>query len=111
YKCLGPSEQDGFIVVGQRISKWLKDNWNQDYFILLPATHPFTSLYISYLHYLDHAGIEITLAKLQSRFWVPGAIKLIRSIKKKCVYCRKIDESISGQSMGQVPNERMKPSP
>ena len=111
YRCLGPSIQDGYIVVGQRISKWLKDNWNQDYFILLPANHPFTRLYISYLHYSDHAGIETTLAKLQSRFWVPGAIKIIKSIKKKCVYCRKLSETISGQSMGQVSNERMKPSP
>ena len=35
YKCLSPTLQNGLIVVGQRISKWLKDNWNQDYFILL----------------------------------------------------------------------------
>ena len=111
YKCLGPSKQDGLIVVGQRISRWLKDNWNQEYFILLPSYHPFTKLYISYLHYRDHAGIENTLAKLQSRFWVPGAIKLIRSIKKKCVYCRRMNKSIAGQSMGQVTDERMKPSP
>ena len=100
YKCLGPSKQDDLIVVGQRISKWLKDNWNQDYFILLPANHLFTKLYISYLHYLDHAGVETTLAKLQSKFWVPGAIKVIKAIKNKCIYCRKMNESISGQSMG-----------
>ncbi|XP_063863037.1 uncharacterized protein LOC135102172 isoform X1 [Scylla paramamosain] len=76
---------NGVILVGQRISKWLKENWNQDHFMLIPANHPVTRLYVSSLHSRDHAGIETTLAKLQSKFWVPGARKLIKSIKDKCV--------------------------
>ena len=47
FRRLGPNiNSDGVIVVGQRITKWLKDNWNQDAFILLPAGHRFTKLFI-----------------------------------------------------------------
>ncbi|XP_037774994.1 uncharacterized protein LOC119572052 [Penaeus monodon] len=81
FKRLGPSVERGIIVVGQRISKWLKDNWNQENFMLIPNKHPVTRLYISCLHKVDHAGIETTLCKIQRKFWVPGARKLIRTIK------------------------------
>lgn len=41
---------DGTIMVGQRIENWLKQNWNQDSFTLLPGKRPFTVFYINYLH-------------------------------------------------------------
>ncbi|XP_063603426.1 uncharacterized protein LOC134779294 [Penaeus indicus] len=111
FKRLGPSVEKGIIVVGQRISKWLKDNWNQENFMLIPNKHPVTRLYISCLHKVDHAGIETTLCKLQRKFWVPGARKLIRTIKNKCVTCRKLNKKVEDQCMGQVRAERMKPAP
>ena len=112
YRRLGPSlTTNGLIVVGERISNWLKDNWNQSEYILLPYNHLFTKLLIEHYHSEDHAGIESTLAKLQSRFWVPKARKIIKSIKSKCVKCRILDKKIVGQSMGPLPNERMNPSP
>ncbi|XP_037773213.1 uncharacterized protein LOC119568873 [Penaeus monodon] len=111
FKRLGPSVERGIIVVGQRISKWLKDNWNQENFMLIPNKHPVTRLYISCLHKVDHAGIETTLCKIQRKFWVPGARKLIRTIKNKCVTCRKLNKKVEDQCMGQVRAERMKPAP
>lgn len=112
YKRLGPMMMDnGVISVGQRISKWLKENWNQDHFMLIPANHPVTRLYVSSLHNRDHAGIETTLAKLQSKFWVPGARKIIKSVKDKCVTCRKLLKQTENQCMGQMLEERMKPTP
>lgn len=111
YKSLGPVLLNGIIVVGQRIAKWLKDNWNQEQFILLPAKHPFTKLYILHLHQIDHGGVESTLARLQSRFWVPGARRIIKSVKKRCVMCRKYYGKVEDQCMGQVSDVRMKPTP
>ncbi|XP_047482843.1 uncharacterized protein LOC125034852 [Penaeus chinensis] len=111
FKRLGPSIERGVIVVGQRISKWLKDNWNQENFMLIPNKHPVTRLYISCLHKVDHAGIETTLCKIQRKFWIPGARKLIRTIKNKCVTCRKLSKKVEDQCMGQVRAERMKPAP
>lgn len=77
----------------------------------MPSAHAFTKLYISYLHQIDHGGIDSTLARLQSKFWVPGARRILKSIKKKCVMCRRFERNIEDQCMGHVSNERMKPSP
>lgn len=39
---LGPSDDENEIIVaGERISNLLKDNWNQNKFVLLSRTHPF----------------------------------------------------------------------
>ncbi|XP_071519115.1 uncharacterized protein [Panulirus ornatus] len=112
FKRIGPSkDQDGIIVVGERISSWLKDNWNQSQFMLLSQNHQFTRLYITYLHNTDHGGIDLTLAKLQSKFWVPRARKVIKSVKEKCVICRRLNKIVIGQQMGQLPERRLKPSP
>ena len=111
YARLGPFIKNGVIHVGARISSWLKDNYNQDSYILLPRNHPFTILYITYLHYQDHEGVETTLAKLQAKFWVPSARKIIKNIKVKCVLCRKLEKKIDHQSMGQRLDKQMKPSP
>ncbi|XP_068224760.1 uncharacterized protein [Palaemon carinicauda] len=112
FQRLGPFQaEDGTIMVGQRMERWLKHNWNQDSFILLPGKHPFTVLYISYLHRLDHAGVDVTLCKLQSKFWVPSARKIIRSIKRGCILCRKLDAKVEGQRMGQISDERMSSCP
>ena len=111
YKRLGPALWNGIVVVGQRIAKWLKDNWNQEQYILLPAKHPFTRLYILYVHQINHGGVESTLARLQSRFWIPGARRILRSIKKECIFCRKYYGKGEDQYMGQVSDVRMKPTP
>ena len=47
YQRLGPSmNKDGIIMVGVRISQWLKTNWNQEEYILLMPEHPITKLLI-----------------------------------------------------------------
>ncbi|XP_043208348.1 uncharacterized protein LOC122373955 isoform X1 [Amphibalanus amphitrite] len=112
FRRLGPSiNSDGVIVVGQRITKWLKDNWNQDAFVLLPADHRFTTLFIKHVHDCDHAGVEVTLAKVQKKFWVPRARKIIKQIKNDCVTCRRIDKKLQSQVMGELTLERLQPSP
>lgn len=98
-------------MVGERISKWLKENWNQENYMLIPANQPVTRLYISYLHGVDHTGVETTLVKLQRKFWVPGARKTIKTIKNRCVTCRKLTKKVESQQMGQVRTERLKPAP
>ena len=112
YRRLGPSiNSKGLIVVGQRMSKWLKDNWNQDSFILLLAGHKFTKLYIEHVHAVDHAGVDVTLARVQTKFWVPGSRKIIKQIKNRWVICRKIEKKVQTQIMGELEPERLQPFP
>ena len=111
YKRLGPNLENGIILVGERIANWLKNNWNQNKFILMPLNSKLMKLYIQYLHKMDHGGIESTLAKLQSKFWLIGARKMIRSVKNKCVTCRRAKAKTVQQSMGQINPDRLKPAP
>ena len=74
FRRLGPSlNSEGILIVGSRISKWLKDNWNQNCFILLPVKHPLTDLLVQKLHYRDHGGVESILSRVQTKYWIPGA--------------------------------------
>lgn len=111
FKRLGPFMKNDTLYVGARIAIWMKNNYNNESFILLPTKHKFTELCIKEFHDRDHAGIETTLCKLQNKFWIPQARRLIRRIKSQCVTCRKLERRIIGQSMGPVPKERLKPSP
>ncbi|KAK4322627.1 hypothetical protein Pmani_006604 [Petrolisthes manimaculis] len=111
FKRLGPFCKDGILYVGSRIATWMKNNYNNEAFILLPTTHKLTDLCIKDVHDRDHGGVESTLCKLQAKFWIPQARKLIKATKSRCVTCRKLEKKVIGQSMGPVPKERLKPSP
>ena len=112
YKRLGPNiTSEGLLTVGNPIAKWLKDNWNQQCYVLLAADHPFTKLIIQKMHNRDHGGVEATLVRLQSKFWVPGARRVIKRSRQQCVTCRKILKRTQTQIMGQVIPERLRPTP
>lgn len=51
---------------------------------------------ISDLHSVDHAGIETILSKLQTKYWVPGVRKVIKSVKKICIICRRLGKQTEG---------------
>ena len=99
------------LVVGSRMSAWLKDNWNRECFILLPPGGRFTMLYLKYMHEKDHADPETTIAKIRSNYWIPRCRPKVQATRSKCVDCRKRDLRIAGQAMGMLPVERLKPSP
>ena len=62
-----------------------------DEFILLPTNSKLTELIIRHFHKkLKHAGLEITLANIRSRFRIPKGRNVVRKLIAKCVHCRKI---------------------
>lgn len=103
--------EEGIKTVGHSINNWLKINWNRDEYILLPPSHPFTKLLILHFHNRDHSGVESTLAKLQGKFWVPGVRRLIKSVRSRCIMCKRIDRVCETQRMGVFPEERLSPAP
>ncbi|XP_063446979.1 uncharacterized protein LOC134726470 [Mytilus trossulus] len=112
FQRLGPyKRQDGIIVVGQRMADWIKESWNQTEFVLIPSKHPLANLIVQSVHNEDHGGIDSTLAKIRSRFWIPGVRRTIKQIKEKCVTCRKRNKTTLTQQMGKLPSYRLNPSP
>jgi hypothetical protein len=56
--------EQGIIVLGKRLTEWMKNTWNRTEIVLLPNKGRFVWLYIQSVHEHDHAGIDVTLAKV-----------------------------------------------
>ena len=99
-------------VVGKRMAEWLKHSWNQQYFILLPETSEFTKLYIRKVHNEDHSRhVDITIAKVRRRFWVPRFKRIVLTVRNNCMKCRLKDKELETQEMGDLPLDRFLPAP
>ena len=61
----------GIITVSQRMNKWIGNNWHPPSFALIPSRHPFAEFIFKAVHDRDYAGIDDTLAKILSIFFIP----------------------------------------
>lgn len=104
-------DSNGIIIVKGRIENWMEESYNRTELILLPYKHQLSRLYATYIHQLSHSGVSSTVCKIRERFWIIGAHKLVKSIKFNCLTCKRLDKDLSKQQMGQLPIERLKPSP
>ena len=102
---------DGIYVISGRAEKWLEIGYNKEDIILLPYQHRFARLYCEYIHAKGHHGVLTTASKIRARFWITQLLKMIQSVKLNCVTCKKLDKKLSGQVMGNLPKERLKPAP
>ena len=79
--------------------------------------HPSTKRPQSYsTNYLEHArgghlGVEATVAKIRSVYWVLGLRRLVKLVISRCVFCKRKLEIKCKQTMGVLPIERIKPCP
>ena len=112
YKRLCPRKRDdGIYVVGERASRWMEMTYNKGKLVLLPYDHRFSRLYAEHIHQRGHLGVLSTTSKIRSRFWIVKLIKLVKATKRNCVICRKMDKKLNEQAMGQLPMDRLKPTP
>ena len=89
YRRLGPYlNSSGLIVIGKRMAEWLKMSWNQNSFVLLPSKSKFSILCVKSIHEEDHAAIEVTIAKVRRKYWIPKLKNIVKSIKNNCTLCR-----------------------
>jgi len=63
------------------------------------------------VHNRGHYGISTTASKIRSKFWITKLLKMTKSIKYNCIIRRKLDKKLSEQVMGELPEERLRPSP
>ena len=112
YRRLCPRlRDDGIYVISGRAEKWLEIGYNKEDLILLPYKHRFARLYCEYIHAKGHHGVLTTASKIRARFWITKLLKMMQSVKLNCVTCKKLDKKLSGQVMGNLPKERLKPAP
>ena len=60
--------------------------------IFLPAKHPLIKLLVMHIHQLaKHGGVNITLTTLRERYWILKGRKIVKSILRSCVVCKKLE--------------------
>ena len=85
--------------VGQRIQKWMNHTYNEAGLVLLPGQHRMSILYAEFIHRIGHHGVMTTVSKVRLTFWITNLIRIVKSIVKGCVTCRKITEALAEQVM------------
>ncbi len=79
--------------------------------VILHGKHPLTRLIIRSEHTrLLHAGPTLLAASL-TRYHIVGGRKVIRSVTRKCITCRRYSAKPQPQMFGQLPIERVTPGP
>ena len=111
FKRLGVKMINEILVVGDRMSSWLKDNYDVDHLILLPGKSKFSKLVVSHYHNINHDGVDATVARVRSKYWIPNMRRISKEIRRSCYTCRIQDKELCVQKMGRIPDERLKPSP
>ena len=102
---------DDVIVVGARAGRYVHFSYNKQEVPLLVYRHPFSKLYATHVHHRGHPGVQTTVSKIRSKFWIINLFKMAKSIRHHCVPCRRQEKDMVSQKMGQLPLARLKPSP
>ena len=99
----------GLLRVGGR-QQHAKLSFSKKHPIILHHKHPLTHLIVRSEHIrLLHAGPTLLMASLGDRYHILGGRKLIRTIARGCVSCRKITARPTPPTIGQLPIERVTP--
>ena len=87
-----------------------KKPYSSIYPVIIHGRHSLAKLVIRSEHIrLLHAGPTLVHASLSLRIHVVGGRKIIRSIIRQCVVCRKHSARLQSQVMGNLPIERITP--
>ena len=99
------------IRVGGRMSN-SSLTYSQSHPVILDGKHSIAKIIIQSEHLrLMHAGPTLLSSSLNQRFHIIGARKVIRSITRQCVICRRHSIKPQNQLLGQLPTERVSSTP
>ena len=106
-------DEAGILRIGSRAVKSSTLTINEKKpAIVAKGSHLAKLLVASFHQKVKHQGRLFTQAALrQAGYWVINAHTLIRSHLQKCVTCRLLRGKHAMQQMGQLPTERVEPSP
>ncbi|XP_077968072.1 uncharacterized protein LOC120334576 [Styela clava] len=106
---LNPIVKDGFIRVGGRLRNAPVD-FDVKHPIILPHKHHVTEMIIREHHVsTHHSGMGSTWTSLRQRFWIVKGGAMVKSVIRKCMFCRRRSSPVSKQIMADLPKERVTP--
>ena len=104
-------DSSNLLRVGGR-QQLSESSYESQHPIILHGKHPLTKLIIRTEHIrLLHAGPTLLAASLARRYHIVGGRKVIRSVTRACIICRRNAARPQPQMLGQLPIERITPSP
>ena len=102
-------EKSGLLRVGGRVHN-SDFSFAQRHPVILHGNHPLTKLLISAEHIrLLHAGPALVSSSLGRNFHIVGLRRVVRTITRACVICRRTTTRPQNQLEGQLPVERITP--
>jgi hypothetical protein len=105
-------DSEGVLRVGGRL-KPSQLAYGVKHPIILPKLSHITELLVRKCHQeVLHQGRSFTLGKVrESGYWIIGSRGAVSSIIFKCVTCKRLRGKQQIQKMGNLPKERLEPSP
>ena len=96
-----------------RLSKSSKLSFKEKHPCILPNKAHLSRIIIHHFHAkCHHQGRTTTLAALrEAGFWIIGVSRMVKEAISKCIPCRKLRSPNMQQQMGDLPKERIEPSP
>ncbi|XP_028399264.1 uncharacterized protein LOC114522722 [Dendronephthya gigantea] len=89
------TDDNGVIRVGGRVSEAVI-SYDAKHPVLLPREHWISLLITRNFHRNGHSGVATTVAKIKKKFWIIRCHDLAKSIKFRCVCCRRIQAKNRG---------------
>lgn len=103
-------DSDGLLRVGGRL-RHANVSEDQKHPIILPKSHHVNTLIIKHSHITHlHAGPQLLLAVIRTRFWILSGRDAVRKFVKCCIKCFRASPSSANQIMGDLPSLRVLPS-
>lgn len=104
-------DNEGTIRVGGRLRN-SQFEFRKKHPVVLLSKHPLTKLiFISEHNRLLHAGPQMLLASIRERFWPILGRNLAKKVVHECVVCFRAKPRVSNAIMGNLPRNRVSPSP
>lgn len=103
-------DENGLLRVRGRLQR-SELSYDEKHPIILPKSHT-SKLLVRFQHkLLKHADISVLLTSLRNSFWIIGARRLAKTVKRECVPCQRQEAKACNEVAAPLPELRVSQAP
>ncbi|KAG1664055.1 hypothetical protein GQR58_020001 [Nymphon striatum] len=99
-------DEVGLLRVGRRLTL-ANLPFEEKHPIILPKSHISPLMVKHYHHLLKYGGVNVMLVTLRKLYWIIGARRLAKSVKRQCFACNRVDAQAINPPMAPLPRDRI----